>query len=136
MKLSIKLDGKPIKKRISSLSLALSIIAISTKNSVRSLIDLRRSFSVENDNSKNSLILQAIICSRMVAIMSWLNFHFSDVLHIGGSLNTLINILLIVRPHSPFCPFLCPWRLTIQTLLSLIKIIDYVVVIILPKGQP
>lgn len=68
----------------------------------------------------------------MIAVMSGFEIHVGDVLHVCRSLEALVLVPLVVRSQSSFRPFLSSGRFTIQTFLSLVQIIDYVVIIIFP----
>lgn len=67
----------------------------------------------------------------MIAVVSRLQIHIGDVLHISRPLETLVFVLLIVGPYSPLCPFLSPRWLTVYALLPVVEVVDHVVIVIL-----
>lgn len=81
--------------------------------------------------SKNLHVLEAVVCSSMITVMSDGMSHVGDFTHIRWSFYTWVLIIQLIHSQCPLGPFLSSWFLTVNSLVSLIHPVDYIIVIIL-----
>lgn len=85
--------------------------------------------------SKNLHVLEAVVRSSMITVVSDGVSHVGDFTHIRRSLDTWVLIIQVIHSYCPLCPFLSSRLLTINSLISLIHPVDHVVVVILSANN-
>lgn len=93
----------------------------------------RRKCWIKVTCSKNFLILETVIGSGVIAVVSYFRLVSHKNTHIRATfVASVCNIFRVVHSNRPLWPFLSTWLFSGKSFVPLVHIVDHIIVVVLP----